>query len=148
MAELQTKEAIMERITALQHDLDTLVMSAEKEYRTRFEVSDLKYTLLKMEINELRQTVEQTVGVQKEQARMHERVPETRSEREAQRRQRQKRINEIQKQIEHLKFKLQTEVYTTQKEMELIDKIKQLNCKIEEIEGEDPAYAYYRKNSW
>jgi hypothetical protein len=48
----------MERITALQHDLDTLVMSAEKEYRTRFEISDLKYTLLQREVDELKQVVE------------------------------------------------------------------------------------------
>ncbi len=58
MAEIQIKEAIMERITALQHDLDTLVMSAEKEYRTRFEISDLKYTLLQREVDELKQVVE------------------------------------------------------------------------------------------
>ncbi len=58
IVELQTKESIVERITALQHNLDTLVLSARKEYRTRFEVSDLKYTLLKMEMDELRQTVE------------------------------------------------------------------------------------------
>ena len=58
MAELQTKEAIVERITALQHDLNTLVMSAEKEYQTRFEIIDLKYTLLQREVGELKQVVE------------------------------------------------------------------------------------------
>jgi len=46
MAELQTKEVIMERNAALQRNLDTLVMSAEKDYRARFEISDLKYALL------------------------------------------------------------------------------------------------------
>ncbi len=142
MAELKTKEAIMEQITALQHDLDTRVMSAEKEYRTRFEVSDLKHTLLQMEMSDLKRIVE----AQGERIRKAEQVEETIPKIIGKKMQDQRSIKELQKQIEHLQFKQQTEVYSTVKERELSDKIKSLRRAIQEIEEGNPAY--YRKNSW
>jgi len=150
MAELRTKEAIVERITALQHDLDTLVMSAEKQYRTRFEVSDPKYTLLRIEIDELRKMVDRTVGTQRERAEKHEQVAETRTERKTRWKQRNRRTNELQrnglqKQIEHLEFRLQKEVYSPKKVRDLINTIAHLKQQKADIEEENPAY--YRKNS-
>ena len=141
----------MERITALQHDLDTLVMGAEKEYRTRFEISDLKYTLLQEEVDELKQVVQ----AQGEQIQKYEQAKKTRPEyksREKSKREFNKQSNvELRKQIEHLEFKLQMEIYSTDKERELIEKIRYLKRALqenEEGEAEEVNPAYYRKNSW
>lgn len=151
MAELQTKEAIMERITVLQRDLDTLLMSAEKEYRTRFEISDLKYTLLQREVDELKQVVQTQEG----RIQRYEQAKKTRSEHESREKPNEgfnKQLNaKFRKQIEHLEFKLQTEVHSTDKERELIETIKRLKHILQENEGpgtgeENPAH--YRKNSW
>jgi uncharacterized protein YPO0396 len=141
MAELKTREEIMERIAALQQDLDTLVMSAEKEYRTRFEVSNLKYTLLQMEMGEMRKIIERqenrlkkcerilgTDSTGKNQTGLLKRIAGPRKNDMS------VSIKELQRQIESLEFRLQTEVFSTDKERELREKINHLKRVLKESE--------------
>ena len=151
----------MERIAALQHDLDNLVMSAEKEYKTRFEVSDLKYSLLQTDISEMRKIME----AQEERLKKCEKILGTDSRGKNQTGQLKRiagpqkndmsvSIKELQRQIEAMEFRLQTEVFSTDKERELEYKIKGLKNALKEAEEDikentdvdNPGY--YRKCSW
>ncbi|WFN37437.1 hypothetical protein L1994_03340 [Methanomicrobium antiquum] len=115
---------INEKITNLREQLAGSLMSAEKEYRIRFEISDLQYESLQMQINDLHQKLESNQNKILKPPR-NENNKSINCKRA---------IKDFYKQIEHLEMEQQTRIMNTDKERELIEKIKELRLKIQEQE--------------
>ncbi|MBP2133975.1 uncharacterized coiled-coil DUF342 family protein [Methanomicrobium sp. W14] len=115
---------INEKITNLREQLAGSLMSAEKEYRIRFEISDLQYESLQMQINDLHQKLESNQNKILKPPR-NENNKSINCKRA---------IKDFYKQIEHLEMEQQTRVMNADKERELIEKIKELRLKIQEQE--------------
>lgn len=124
MSEKEIQE-INEKIKNLRGELAGPLMSAEKEYKIRFEISDLQYESVQKQIDDLK-------GYQKGKKLANERSKE--------RKQRYSELvdegKRIQRRIEKLEMDTQTRVMNQDKERELIDQIHRLKNRLKEIESE------------
>lgn len=136
MSERDIQE-IDERIRNLREQLAGPLMSAEKEYKIRFEISDLQYESLQKQIGDLK-------GYQKGQKQANERIKERKqkqaNERSEEGKQKHSELvdegKRIQRRIEKLEMDTQTRVMNQDKERELIDQIHRLKNRLKEIESE------------
>lgn len=124
MSEREIQE-LNERIRNLREQLEGPLMSAEKEYKIRFEISDLQYESLQKQIDDLKNGLpSQNMTNYRSKVRdtMTKRVDED--------------VESMQKRIEYLEMYQQTRVMNTEKEREVIEEVRELKGQIEKIERE------------
>lgn len=122
MSERDIQE-INERIIILREQLEGKLMSAEKEYKIRFEISDLQYESLQKQIDDLKKG-----SKSQKMTNSHSNFRNTTPIRA------DNDIREIQKKIDKLEMDQVNCVMNTDKERELIEEIKLLKRQISDIE--------------
>lgn len=124
MSEKEIQE-INEKIKNLREQLEGPLMSAEKEYKIRFEISDLQFESLQKQIDDLNSHLNEHKQANDPHKEIKQRYLKLDDE-----------GKRIQKRIEKLECDRQTRVMNTDKERELIDHIQQLKNRLKEIESQ------------
>lgn len=119
MSEREIQE-INERIRNLREQLEGPLMSAEKEYKIRFEISDLQYESLQKQIDDLKNGL-----TSQNRTNNHLKVRDNTPKRV------DVYVKSIQKRIEKLEMDQQTRIMNIDQENELIDEIRRLKWELE-----------------